>query len=60
MYNQILTTTTENCLTESTTGAFCSVKEVNTTTTYQYFDLIIYLIIAILPFVLIALFKRKK
>jgi len=57
MYNQTLSTTTEICLTPDT--GFCAEWQKTTETTYQYFDLIIYILIAIIPFAVIALFKRK-
>lgn len=59
-YNQQSATTSEICLTESVTGAFCSEKEIVSVVTYHYFDFIIYFIVAILPLVAIAFFKRKK
>jgi len=60
MYNQTIGTTTEICLTESTTGAFCAEKQIISEKTFLYFDLFIYLLIAIMPLIMIAIFKRKK
>lgn len=58
-YNQIIATTTENCLIESNTGTFCAIKEITTETTYQYFDLILFFLLAIILFWGIAFFKKK-
>jgi len=60
MYNQTISTTTEVCLLESTNGNYCENWQINTEKTFNYFDLIIYLLLPIITFVMIGFFRKRK
>jgi hypothetical protein len=53
-YNQVIATTTNYDLFDAPTGYSVRI------TTYGFADLLILFIIAIMPFVLIAIFKKRK
>lgn len=60
MYNQKIETITETCILESANNAFCAEKQILSETTYNYFDLFVYIAIILIPLVIIGFFIKKK
>jgi len=60
LYNQQISTTTEVCLTESSTNTFCAEWQKETLTTYNWFDNLVLFMIPITAIIVIGFFKRKK
>lgn len=60
MWNQTITTTTETCILESANNAFCAEKQINTETTYNFFNFFVYIAILIIPLAIIRFFIKKK
>jgi len=56
MYNQKTTTEIKTCSSLGT--EYCEQWETETTTTYNYFDLILYSLYIIIPILLYKLFKK--
>jgi len=59
LYNQQTSTTTQICLSETSTG-FCAEWLNNTETTYNWFDTLALFLLPITMIVVIGFFKRKK
>lgn len=60
MYNQKISTTTETCILESANNSFCAEKQIVSETTYNFFDLFVYIAIILIPLFIIGFFVKKR
>jgi len=59
-FNQQIATTSEICLVENASGTLCLEKEIQTITTFEWFNFLILFFSACLPIIVIALFKKRQ